>query len=102
MKKEFFAPMSISSRMKSLGFDEYCCAYHLTNGDFHFGSEMTVDMLCAFSSVNYVKAPLYQQVIDWLLVKLIDCDEYIEVVYAATKPIDELNQEIKEALKLIK
>lgn len=46
-------------------------------------------------------APIYTQVIDWLYEKMLDNENYFEVVYSGSKSREELEEEIKECLKLL-
>lgn len=61
--KEQFVTYEIASKLKELGFDEECCA----SFDINYPSEQEIFQFPVrrFTN-NHIKAPLWQQVIDWL------------------------------------
>lgn len=59
-----FATYEIALALKELGFDEPCFGYYNdANTDPEISLPVAVDVVCL--KFNLVKAPLWQQVIDW-------------------------------------
>jgi hypothetical protein len=81
--KNLFVPFALAKKLKSKGFDEGCIAEYINDGIFTIHAQdddepndPTEDMkfrLYTNNSSNYFKnakpiaAPMYQQVIDWLI-----------------------------------
>ena len=66
--KEQFATYEIALKLKELGFDEPCIAYY-TSDKYHdlcHGCENMIDGNFVIVDTRYLKAPLWQQIEDWL------------------------------------
>ena len=62
-------PFSLAKKLKDLGFDEFCCAHYLKNGDLNYNTLWKEDS-GVFRRFNilptmYIDAPTIYQVIDW-------------------------------------
>ena len=66
--KEQFCNYDISLRLKNLGFDEPCLAWHNLNALGKFGYWKQEKNIWKNSELHtgYITAPLFQQTIDWL------------------------------------
>lgn len=64
MKKQFCSH-KISSDLRELGFDEECLAYWKKNEIILYSSKSEITQKVIFDNYGGIKAPLYQQVIDW-------------------------------------
>lgn len=67
--KNLFVPFDIAKKLKIVGFNELCLAFYYNNGDitqFNLGEDISGKRNVNLSSKDFVAAPLWQQVIDWL------------------------------------
>lgn len=67
--KKQFVTYEIAKNLKEFGFDGECFGYFISNGTFHVGRESNVDILASLTKNTYIKAPLWQDVIDWFITK---------------------------------
>lgn len=72
--KKLFTTYSIASKLKELGFDEPCLMYYYVNNENKLHSNVSTCTLygAIISEEEYIierqiKAPLWQQAIEWLL-----------------------------------
>ena len=67
MEKQF-VPYEIALKLKQLGFDDPCLAYFSNDKyhDLHHNCENVMEGNFVINNYNELKAPLWQQVIDWL------------------------------------
>ena len=67
MKKQF-VPYEIALKLKELSFDEECLAYFSNDKyhDLHHSCENVMEGDFVINNYNELKAPLWQQVIDWI------------------------------------
>lgn len=93
-----FVTYETAKLLKEKGFNEPCLAWYYSDrsalGKLHL----------EYSEPNtkyHLNAPTYCQVIDWIFIKLLDNSKYIEIIYAGSKPRNQMEEEITEALKLI-
>ena len=65
--KEQFVTYEIALALKELGFDEECLAYFNNDKyhDLHHSCENVMEGNFVINNYNELKAPLWQQVIDW-------------------------------------
>ena len=63
MKKQFVS-YEIALALKELGFDEECIGFYYNENNFEIAVPDVVKVMC--NKFNYIKAPLWQQVIEWL------------------------------------
>jgi hypothetical protein len=78
MEKQFVT-YEIAKQLKRLGFDEECLGIYCPELDIH-----NVGVNWNTNNINDIKkewysAPLWQQVIDWLIEKLLLNDDYFEL-----------------------
>ena len=64
MKKQF-CTYEISLKLKELGFDEECLGAYMGHRLVIVGDNLIQANVTAYEANNYIKAPLWQQVIDW-------------------------------------
>ena len=66
MEKQF-VPYEIALKLKQLGFDDPCLAYFSNDKyhDLHHSCENVMEGNFVINNYNELKAPLWQQVIDW-------------------------------------
>lgn len=115
--KHLFVPYEIALKLKEKGFDEPCFGYFIENSpNYVYHDTIHSNVWNNFTgatqpeSIDKLKAPLYQQVIDWFREKQIWIVEYPQdgwevVTYLPERKRGEmglkLDKAIEEALKLI-
>lgn len=88
-----FISYKIALALKELGFDEPCFSYFTILGKFANDISNPRKYNSEFERGSYISAPLWQQVIDWLL------GENIVYLYDPRKTKDEIAKEILECLQ---
>lgn len=93
---QVFIPYEIAIELRDKGFNENCLAMYdkdmvINHSIYHQNK----------SNYGICSAPTYCQAIDWIFDKLCHNEEFIEIVYAGSKPRAEIEEEIRQALKLI-
>lgn len=71
MIEDLFVPFDLAAKLKANGFDEPCMAYFTyTHRRFNLYTRILTS-LCRHKDLNegYTLAPLWQQVIEWLVTK---------------------------------
>jgi len=64
---ELFVPYDIAQKLNLKGFNDPCCrVFNGKNKLGGIGNELIVDELIQLSPTKFIKAPMYQQVVDWL------------------------------------
>ena len=58
-----FTTYEIALALKELGFDEECIGFYYNENNFEIAIPDVVKVIC--DKFNYIKAPLWQQVIEW-------------------------------------
>lgn len=105
--ENLFVSVQTAQLLKEKGFNEPCIKY-IYQGDT--ANNTDIECECIFSQSKdwnneglCISIPLYCQVIDWIFNRAYNYEEseYREIVYAGSKSRHEIEEEIKEALKLI-
>ena len=58
-----FCSYEIALKLKELGFNELCFGFYYNENNFEIAIPDVVKVMC--DKFNYIKAPLWQQVIEW-------------------------------------
>lgn len=107
MEKEFVT-YDIALKLKELGFDEECLGAYMGHKLVIVGDNLIQTNVTAYEANNYIKAPLWQQVIDWcdskgLLVGTIIVDNLykstINKINYETELFHSRNESIKRAIE---
>ena len=101
-----FTTYEIALALKELGFDEECIGFYYNENNFEIAIPDVVKVIC--DKFNYIKAPLWQQVIDFcdskeLLVGTIIVDNLykstINKINYETELFNSRNESIKRAIE---